>query len=295
MKKDGLVPHGNKIEWRLGDPDFCQFIAQTGTRLQTCHHVQVPSQPVVKKLYFEGSDFIWCSQGAFRFDFSDRESLEVRAGEFLITFPGRFVSITGLEAENQLHYGVLLGERHQELLLRLGFWDGFKTTAEYPQINFEQIEKLLERNRNLDDEGQLQALVMTSDLLRTVRFGCRIGDDAIFLDAVREINGSFLAGEGSVKSIYSKLRISPTRLNAIFSRHGLRGPGEYLRTLQVWWACHMLRHTRLTLEEVAQACAYSCNTSFTRALRTWLGVSPAQVRGGTAYKLPGAVQVQSGR
>lgn len=249
----------------------------------TLYRVDSPAATIISNIYFEGSDFLWCTKGSFRFEFSDREPLVLHAGEFIVTFPNRFVSIIGLESSNALRGGILVGPQHEEFLLRLGFWDCFTCTSSFSEHNLANLQNLLDKQTAGIEGADVALLRNVQFILNSILVSISTGRDVYFYEATKLLNINFLDGSASVKSLYDETHCSAPYLIEIFKAHGLHGPSEYLYRLQSWWACRMLTRTRLTLHEIARSCGFSSSSSFTRFFKKWMGITPAAVRDGQPY------------
>jgi len=270
--------------WLEGDADLRRLCETKGALLRTVFQTHGPARPFVTDTFFGGSNFLWCTEGAFRFAFSDREPLVLRRGEFLVTFANRFLSIVGLESANDLRGGTLVGAFHEELLLQMGLYDCFTCRNVHSPHTFAHLQDLLERQSKGDTEAGFALLHHTCFILKGILASLCSGRDAFFYEAVRRLNANFLVGNVSAKALYAQMNCSPTRLIAIFREHGLQGPREYLRRLQSWRACRLLTRSHLTIDEIAQTCGFSGNSSFTRFFKDWMGISPADVRNGHPYR-----------
>jgi len=252
----------------------------------TLCRVDCPAVELISNIYFEGSDFLWCTQGSFRFEFSDREPLVLHRGEFIVTFPNRFVTIVGLEESNALRGGIVVGPQHEEFFLRLGFWDCFVCKNSFSEHNLANLQNLLDKRTAGSEAADFALLRNLHFMMQSILISLSVYRDVFFYEAVKRLNANFLDGAASVKRLSAEVPCSAPILIEIFKEHGLHGPSEYLYRLQSWWACRLLTRSRLTIREVARTCGFSSSSSFTRFFRRWMGLSPADVRNGHPYRRP---------
>ena len=83
----------------------------------------------------------------------------------------------------------------------------------------------------------------------------------------------------SVKTIADHFQMSSQTIRRIF-RQNMKGcsPGKILREQRLVRAGEMLKHTTLSLSEIAERCRFSCAYSFSRAFKNMMGVPPGAFR-----------------
>ncbi len=88
-----------------------------------------------------------------------------------------------------------------------------------------------------------------------------------------------LAAEGkidksSLRDLAKEAGVHPVSLARAFRRHHGCTLGEFMRLKNIRVACEKLRHSRLTIGEVAQETGFADQSHFTRCFKKVMGVSP---------------------
>ncbi|MBI2512018.1 MAG: AraC family transcriptional regulator [Opitutae bacterium] len=84
--------------------------------------------------------------------------------------------------------------------------------------------------------------------------------------------------ELSVESLAAELRCSPSHLSKLFHRETGERIVEYLTRIRLANAVDAVRHTPLSVKEIAAACGFNDPNYFTRVFRKATGRSPVQFR-----------------
>lgn len=82
----------------------------------------------------------------------------------------------------------------------------------------------------------------------------------------------------SVESLAAELRCSPSHLSKLFHRETGERIVEYLTRIRLANAIDAVRHTPLSVKEIAAACGFNDPNYFTRVFRKATGRSPVQFR-----------------
>jgi AraC family transcriptional regulator len=72
--------------------------------------------------------------------------------------------------------------------------------------------------------------------------------------------------------------VHPVHLARAFRKFEKRTPGEYQQHLQIRAACELLGKPEWPLAEIAAECGFADQSHFTRALKRFTGMTPAQYR-----------------
>jgi AraC family transcriptional activator FtrA len=81
-----------------------------------------------------------------------------------------------------------------------------------------------------------------------------------------------------VSELANQLRCTPRQLSGRFLAEAGILPSEYLKLAQIERAKVLLRSTDLTLDAICGAAAFGTRTTFFRAFKSRVGVSPAAFR-----------------
>jgi len=93
----------------------------------------------------------------------------------------------------------------------------------------------------------------------------------------REIKRQLAEGQGSLASIAEQLGMSPARLQRRLRDHGVSF-ADFVRAARQELALRHVCDSDMPLTEVALAVGYSELSAFSRAFRTWTGLSPQRYR-----------------
>ena len=96
--------------------------------------------------------------------------------------------------------------------------------------------------------------------------------------AIRSVMENFGNCELTLGTIADELYVSKSHLSRQFKQLTGEPFSDYLRTLRLNHACHLLRETRLTVEEIAQQCGLRDVPSFYKSFHLYKGITPHQYR-----------------
>ncbi len=95
--------------------------------------------------------------------------------------------------------------------------------------------------------------------------------------ALEYVNNN-LAGKIPLKKLAEVACVSDFHFHRIFRAVMGEAPGEYIQRLRLEKAAFMLSNRRETLPEITFACGYETQQAFSRAFRSYFGMSPAAYR-----------------
>lgn len=96
--------------------------------------------------------------------------------------------------------------------------------------------------------------------------------------AIRAVMEHFGDCELTLGTIADELYVSKSHLSRQFKQLTGDSFSDYLRTLRLNHACHLLKDTRLTVEEIAMQCGLRDIPSFYKSFHAYKGVTPHQYR-----------------
>jgi transcriptional regulator GlxA family with amidase domain len=82
----------------------------------------------------------------------------------------------------------------------------------------------------------------------------------------------------SVSAIARELKVSMPRLARAFEEEFGTGPGQYLRSMRMERARHLLAHSAMPVRDVGLVCGYASFSSFVRAFKIVHGETPGRLR-----------------
>ena len=95
---------------------------------------------------------------------------------------------------------------------------------------------------------------------------------------VIELMHQLLAEDLSVRSLSGTVNLSPSRLRQLFNKETGRSPAEFLRSLRLERAEHLLRTTFLSIKEVASLSGANDVSHFVRAFKKRYALTPTHFR-----------------
>ena len=95
---------------------------------------------------------------------------------------------------------------------------------------------------------------------------------------IRAVMENFGNCDLTLGTIADELYVSKSHLSRQFKQLTGNSFSDYLRTLRLNHACHLLRETRLTVEEIAVQCGLRDIPSFYKSFHLYKGVTPHQYR-----------------
>lgn len=143
----------------------------------------------------------------------------------------------------------------------------------------------------IENEDHLSPLVYSSAFLELLHFYCRLeGDIGLSVqrgesDRLREVIG-FIAdnyqSEITLADGAEAACLSTFHFSRVFKEFTGQTFTQYLRAYRIKYACHLLLTTELPVTDIAYQCGYSSLKTFYRQFKTVEGVSPGEIRSGTA-------------
>lgn len=251
-----LKPGAVEIE-RLGD-------------IVSCPKTVVAQEPLDKVLYLHLLD------GAARVTLSDVGEKVLHAGEVLVVFPGRVVSVELVAEANRLMLVTLQGREAVNASLQLGFWDLMQSAERY---GGDYMGEIINRFSAASLRGRdPQVLRMVEQLLETTWLRMRNGSaQGELFDVIRTINRLSAVGL-TTESAAAAFGISRTKLNMLFlSGLGMR-PGEYIAKIILARSLAMLFWTRLSVAQIAVKMGFSSASAFAVFMRGRTGQTPMLFR-----------------
>lgn len=222
-----------------------------------------------------GGELVLFQRGTCRTRFESGEDLECNASQVLVTPPG----LPHLQYDNtpdcETYYLVLEGEFDpEEFSLRLISPGEDPFVAEW----FRQIFELCEHHES-GNASVLLSLLWRRLLQIENRFEERRQVHPALLKAVDRIHNHY-RDNLSVNEIAESCAVSVSLLNMLFRRQFKVGPRRYLFSLRMREARRLLLDNRYRIGEVAELTGFQSANYFSRAFKSYHGVTPEEYRNG---------------
>ena len=81
-----------------------------------------------------------------------------------------------------------------------------------------------------------------------------------------------------IRHVAAQVNISPSHLRMVFRNEMHVSIGKYINLQRSQKACHLLRHTLLSVQEIAEQCGYDSIYAFSHFFKNALGLSPLHFR-----------------
>lgn len=173
-------------------------------------------------------------------------------------------------------------------------FDGLNTKAFWEEINKqhgmviqvqnpEQVHKrmiqLVERMRAMESVDEAASSCRLHDIMCSLLYSTSVGEakDPQIAAAQRYLS-QHLAEDLSTTVLAKEFHLSVSQLNRKFRESTGQSPHEYLVQLRMNRAKVLLRESRLSIAEIAEAVGYAYDTSFAAVFRSKVGMSPRQYR-----------------
>jgi AraC-like DNA-binding protein len=94
-------------------------------------------------------------------------------------------------------------------------------------------------------------------------------------------------GDGSVRvgDLARKVFVSEVQFRKLFRRVAGMSPVRFIQSRRIDRACHLLRESGLSIDEVAQAVGFADAPFFCRVFKAWTQTTPAQYRQTSKFKM----------
>lgn len=253
--------------------------------------VVVPRQVVVDNIFFTGLYVLRCYGGRFRFMFSERDPIDLPAGELLVIYPGNTVTVKALEQTNHLMFCIFKGTGVVPFFDGLGFFDWIhgRTT---PRIEgFNVLRRLVKEAADKGDEGRAAARVYLQDILVSQLQDLKRARHPLLYAAVHQIHVNLRKGLVRLDPLCAALGVSRSHLHSVFAENGLPNPSDLIRWCQLRLAVRLLRKGNLTPSEVAERAGFISPSHFATFIKRHTGRTPREIRQ-AAEPLPGTYHIQ---
>lgn len=253
--------------------------------VRTLAEVRTPAGCVIRNMYMEDLRILRCYEGSFRLEIDGAaRAIELKADDVLVVYAGHRVSVWAQEAANRLVYGVFTGGGVEPYVNSLGFFDLVqgRTAPQYESLS--EIKRRLEACAAGNAVESTQYLTLLTDILQTMVRDLRANGNGLVFDAIGLMRKNLANRIVRLEPLCRGLGVSRSCLHAAFVKAGLDTPAEFIRKEQTRLALALLRHTRLSVAEVAAQSGFISAAHFSTFIKTRTGRSPQGFRHGPCDK-----------
>ncbi len=232
------------------------------------------TEPALTKPFLE---LFWCVAGTGIFTFDDGQ-IPLNANEFCFYLPGDNHEFYAQSAFN--YYWFTIDGPDLPLLI-----DRFHIRRE-PQPGScpeELFWQLMCELKDFSPDGELRAGAIGYEILsHTLWRNHERGNPRI--EAFKaEVEDNYPDPALSVDAIALKMQMHRSTLVRLVQRYCGVSPQEYLTNVRLQQAITLLKHTPLSVKEIARACGFEDQNYFCKAVKKRLGQTPSQIRTDQPY------------
>ena len=211
----------------------------------------------------------------------DSTPYRLRPGQCHLIFPHQLHTYHDVEREELLWLFVTFDLPDETPLRALR-----QATLSIDQETRQMLEIFLAAYRSKKTAPHRLQTILSDVLLRLVQSAGRAGERAVgtprldskFLETIHRHHARRLPEALSIADLASLMKISESRLRARFRETFGLSLGAYLRNLRLQEAVAMMRHSEARLTDIALSCAFDSSSAFSRAFRSWAGMTPRDFR-----------------
>jgi len=220
--------------------------------------------------------FIYLIEGSATVSLSDVGKCKLGAGDVLVIFPGRVLTVDLTAKRNRMMFLALRGSSAVDSVQKLGYWDMLRSKERYRLNMMETALGIFKKSQEAGRDPELLDLV--GSLLDTVWVRLRNGSGQRELfDAVRMVN-ALPCNQMTTEHAAEILNVSRSKLNSIFMEGmGIR-PGEYLARVRTALVLASLYWTKQSVGAVAKKMGFSSASALACFLHRRIGCTPAEFR-----------------
>ena len=173
-----------------------------------------------------------------------------------------------------VHYS---GAQARELTEKCGFEDHVPVFAGVHRELISSLEQIILEGTGDKELCDLRGGAELMRLLVETRRCSRAPDSARLESSLEYIHRHF-SSPLLIESLAEIEHLSPGRFRALFTARTGSGPKEYVTSLRLEKSMELLRHTGLSVAEVAESVGFADQLYFSRVFRKKIGVSPSEYR-----------------
>lgn len=243
------------------------------------HHT-VPAGWIDNSFKVAHAVFFWGVRGTGVMEFDDR-NLQVEPDCIGVLFPGQTQRIRSLEVEWEYCWWTMDGPQVVDLISGFGFKPGIYRGGPAPTVLVGELKAVIERpGRRHELEASAIVYEMVCHAARYTRpMSKRQIEDPLVNAAVDVILRSWHDGFFGVDALADTLETHRSSLSRRFKKATGSTLLDYINSLRMHHAAHLLRHTGLTINEIARQCGFADPNYFAKKFRARFGKSPSALRG----------------
>jgi AraC-like DNA-binding protein len=227
------------------------------------------------------SVFFWGLRGVGIMEL-DGQSLRIEPQCIGVLLPGDIQSIQAGDHEWEYCWWTLDGAVSEAMVAGFGFKSGLYQAGPAPLHLIKELDSVIQRPGR---RNELQASAIAYELLsQSARYSRpkaeRQIQDPLVNDAVDVILRSWHDCDFGVDSLADSLGTHRSTLSRRFSSATGCTLIEYINSMRMHNAAHLLRHSELNIAEIASQCGYRDANYFSKQFSTRFGIAPSDVRKG---------------
>lgn len=228
----------------------------------------MPPRPITQ-LYWTIS-----GRGVFRLQ---NQKVKVGKGDIFIYYPGE---AHNPQAVSQEWTYCWVNFDHPEAcrwISDLGLVSRHQQVGSCPEILFARLRKAVQEANT--PENEVRTANLAHDLL--LKAALKISEpkaDSIVMEARRILDTKFSDSVWGVEELATELQVHRTTLFRHFLAHYGLTPSRYLQNLRIGKALHLLRESRLPIQNIAEQAGFAGPHYFSKAIKETTGMSPTLFR-----------------
>ncbi len=267
-----------RTRWTVAPPAVPSDFSAEDVRVASVSHVvNGTAECFMDRQVSPFISFCWIAAGRVRIHDGEDLDLDLRAGDFCVLFPNKFLTVDLLGVRNDVHVLSLDGPCAVDYGLSLGFRDQMRTRDTCPVHGLQSIALLLAPRP--DDDTRQALFSDVQRLLASVMARIRAdAPDKLLHDARVLVQQNLGDKDFDTSALCKALGISHTTLSNAFRQAGLPTPVAYLVRQRMRRARYLLRNGSAPVGLVGALCGYPDSAYFGAAFKRATGFTPRQYR-----------------
>lgn len=241
---------------------------------------KVPANWEDKVFRVEHAVFFWSIEGAGLIKIGGEE-LRLEPDSYGVLLPGQVQSIRSGAQDWEYCWWTMDGPQVEGLISAFGFKAGIYQGGSAPTNLIRLLETVIRRpGQRHELEASAIVYEMTCHAARYISPpGRRQINDPLVNDAVDVILASWQDSSFGIESLADILETHRSSLSRRFKRATGSTMVDYIDSMRMQQAVHLLRYSRLSINEVAHQCGFADPNYFAKKFRARFGEPPSAKRG----------------
>ena len=225
--------------------------------------------------------FFWGIRGAGVMRLGDRR-LEIGPNTLGVLLPGELQCIEALDEAWEYCWWTVDGPLAKEMVTGFGFGSGVYRAGAAPTLLIKELMSVIQRPGR---RHELEASAIAMELIcQAARYSrperTRQIEDPLANRAVDIILRDWNDSSFGVDKLANQLETHRSSLSRRFKRATGSTVVDYISSLRMHHAAHLLRHTEATIEDIANDCGFSDANYFSKRFSARYGKTPSNARKG---------------